>query len=50
MAEPKNFNSPEKISALFAEIETNRGYLIRFATAKLRDAVQAEEVWQEAVL
>jgi len=50
MAEPKNFNSPEKISALFAEIETHRGYLIRFATAKLRDAVQAEEVVQEALL
>ncbi len=50
MAEPKNFNSPERIAALFAEIETHRGYLIRFATAKLRDAVQAEEVVQEALL
>ncbi len=35
---------------LFAEVEGHRGYLIRFATAKLRDAEQAEEVVQEALL
>jgi RNA polymerase sigma-70 factor (ECF subfamily) len=35
---------------LFAEVESHRGYLIRFATAKLRDADQAEEVVQEALL
>ena len=37
-------------SRLFIEVESHRGYLIRFATAKLRDAEQAEEVVQEALL
>jgi RNA polymerase sigma-70 factor (ECF subfamily) len=37
-------------SARFAEVESHRGYLLRFATAKLRDAEQAEEVVQEALL
>ena len=36
--------------ALFAQVETHRSYLLRFATAKLRDADQAEEVVQEALL
>ena len=36
--------------ALFADIEGHRSYLLRFATAKLRDADQAEEVVQEALL
>lgn len=44
-AEPEN-----KTAARFAEIESHRGYLIRFATAKLRDAVDAEEVVQEALV
>ena len=35
---------------LFAEVESHRGYMLRFATAKLRDAEQAEEVVQEALL
>ncbi len=35
---------------LFDEIESHRGYLIRYATAKLRDSAQAEEVVQEALL
>ena len=35
---------------LFTEIESHRGYLIRFATAKLRDGAQAEEVVQETLL
>lgn len=35
---------------MFAEVESHRSYLLRFATAKLRDAEQAEEVVQEALL
>ncbi len=35
---------------LFSEIEGHRGFLIRFAVAKLRDTGQAEEVVQEALL
>ncbi|MEO8384162.1 MAG: sigma-70 family RNA polymerase sigma factor [Betaproteobacteria bacterium] len=35
---------------LFAEVESHRSYMLRFATAKLRDADQAEEVVQEALL
>ncbi len=34
----------------FAEIESHRPYMIRFAMAKLRDAEAAEEVVQEALL
>lgn len=36
--------------ALFASIEAERGYLLRYAMAKLRDADTAEEVVQEALL
>ena len=50
MTEPKNIKPPEQIAILFAEVETHRGYLLRFATAKLRDADQAEECVQEALL
>ena len=50
MAERKNINPPDRIAALFAEVESHRGYLLRFAVAKLRDAGQAEEVVQEALL
>jgi RNA polymerase sigma-70 factor (ECF subfamily) len=35
---------------LFLEIETHRGYLLRYAGARLRDTAQAEEVVQEALL
>ncbi len=35
---------------LFAEIESHRGYLLRFAIAKLRDNHDAEEAVQEAML
>jgi RNA polymerase sigma-70 factor (ECF subfamily) len=35
---------------LFVEVESHRTYLVRFAMAKLRDAEQAEEVVQEALL
>lgn len=35
---------------VFLEIESHRGYLMRFAIAKLRDDQQAEEVVQEALL
>jgi RNA polymerase sigma-70 factor, ECF subfamily len=35
---------------LFAEIEAERAYLIRFALSKVRDADVAEEVVQEALL
>ena len=34
----------------FAEIESHRPYLVRYATAQLRDAALAEEVVQEALL
>lgn len=34
----------------FADVESHRGYLIRYARAQLRDAEQAEEVVQEALL
>ncbi len=37
-------------ATLFLEIETHRSYLIRFATARLREADAAEEVVQEALL
>ena len=50
MGDKKNINPPERITLLFAEVESHRGYLLRFATAKLRDADQAEEVVQEALL
>ena len=50
MAERKNINPPDRIAALFVEVESHRGYLLRFAVAKLRDTGQAEEVVQEALL
>ncbi len=50
MADKKNINPPDRMAALFAEVESHRGYLVRFATAKLRDGDQAEEVVQEALL
>lgn len=50
MAAEKNNKPLETRRALFAEIESHRGYMLRFATAKLRDADQAEEVVQEALL
>jgi RNA polymerase sigma-70 factor (ECF subfamily) len=34
----------------FAEIESHRPYLVRYATAQLRDAANAEEVVQEALV
>ena len=36
--------------ARFAEIEGHRGYLVRYATAQLRDSQLAEEVVQEALV
>lgn len=36
--------------ALFVEVKIHQGYLLRFATAKLRDTEQAGEVVQEALL
>ena len=50
MAEKKNINSPDRVAVLFTEIEGHRGYMLRFAIAKLRDTSQAEEVVQEALL
>ena len=50
MVNSKNNNPRENQRALFADVETHRGYMLRFATAKLRDADQAEEVVQEALL
>lgn len=50
MVDPANRKMPSEPSAMFAEVESHRGYLLRFATAKLRDAEQAEEVVQEALL
>ena len=46
----KYLNPGGNQQALFAEVQTHRSYLLRFATAKLRDADQAEEVVQEALL
>lgn len=40
----------EHRARLFSEVESHRGYLLRFATARLRDSAQAEEVVQEALL
>lgn len=37
-------------AVLFTEIESHRSYLLRFATARLREADAAEEVVQEALL
>ncbi len=50
MGAQKNSNPNEMQHALYAEVETHRSYMLRFATAKLRDADQAEEVVQEALL
>ena len=50
MGASKNNNPGGNQPALFAEVEIHRGYMLRFATAKLRDADQAEEVVQEALL
>jgi RNA polymerase sigma-70 factor, ECF subfamily len=50
MGGSKNNNPRENQRVLFVEVETHRGYMLRFATAKLRDADQAEEVVQEALL
>ena len=40
----------QRRTQLFSEVESHRGYLMRFATARLRDSAQAEEVVQEALL
>ena len=40
----KNVNPPVKQHALFAEVETHRSYMLRFAPTKLCDAEQAEEI------
>ena len=50
MGASKDVNPQDKQRALFAEVETHRSYMLRFATAKLRDAEQAEEIVQEALL
>ncbi len=50
MAGLKEINPPDRIAALYAEVETHRSYLLRFAIARLRDREQAEEVVQEALL
>ena len=50
MADNKKINPLDRVAVLFAEIESHRSYLMRFAVAKLRDAQQAEEVVQEALL
>jgi RNA polymerase sigma-70 factor (ECF subfamily) len=58
MNEPHDFNPGSQALAAhgtkarerFAEIESHRPYLLRFALARLRDAQQAEEVVQEALL
>jgi RNA polymerase sigma-70 factor, ECF subfamily len=41
---------PDNKATLFIEIESHRSYLLRFATARLREADAAEEVVQEALL
>ena len=50
MADNKKINPPDRVAILFAEIESHRSYMMRFAVAKLRDAQQADEVVQEALL
>lgn len=50
MADSSKINPPKTQAALYAELESHRGYLLRFATAKLRDSEQAEECVQEALL
>jgi RNA polymerase sigma-70 factor, ECF subfamily len=50
MGTMKNHNPRATQHALFADVETHRTYMLRFATAKLRDTDQAEEVVQEALL
>ena len=50
MADNKKINPLDRVAVLFAEIESHRSYLMRFAVAKLRDTLQAEEVVQEALL
>jgi RNA polymerase sigma-70 factor (ECF subfamily) len=50
MGAAKKDNAIGNRTTYFAEVETHRGYMLRFATAKLRDADQAEEVVQEALL
>ncbi len=50
MGDKPNNNPPERIAILYAEVESHRSYLLRFALAKLRDSDQAEEVVQEALL
>ena len=44
MGAMKNVNLQVKQHALFAEVETHRSYMLIFATAKLRDAEQAEKI------
>ncbi len=39
-----------RVDPRFAEIESHRPYLVRYATAQLRDGALAEEVVQEALL
>jgi RNA polymerase sigma-70 factor, ECF subfamily len=46
----KNDNPGGNRRELFAEVESHRSYMLRFATAKLRDSDRAEEVVQEALL
>src|SRR3954465_11696597 len=41
---------PSTIDPRFTEIESHRGYLVRYALAQLRDTVLAEEAVQEALL
>ena len=50
MADNKKITPPDRVAVLFAEIESHRSYMMRFAVAKLRDAQQADEVVQEALL
>jgi len=50
MGDNKNIKPAAQITVLFAEVESHRGYLLRFAMAKLRDAEHAEDVVQEALV
>jgi RNA polymerase sigma-70 factor (ECF subfamily) len=50
MAESRNINPSKSLNVLYAEVESHRAYLLRFATAKLRDPDQAEECVHEALL
>ena len=43
-------SKPNPVSPTFQDVQSHRGYLVRYARAQLRDEMQADEVVQEALL